>query len=208
MAHSLSGPPSPGQLALPAALGTRWSPCRRPSRDAQTEDLRSPTSTGLGRGVAAPFARRRPNRVNMRALGHVRPSTAFSRMSYDSHGSNSRSANERQVAVPQLQTRSDRDSTHISPYADSTVITRNRTEQNSLQQTRTVQWSRETVQRTCNTRDRTAYSDGRERYGCSLARGGRVAVRVDNRERMAACGDGSERVAACGNDAERSVGQR
>ena len=38
------------------------SPCRRPSRDAQTEDLRSPTSTGLGRGVAAPFARRRPNR--------------------------------------------------------------------------------------------------------------------------------------------------
>ena len=62
MAHSLSGPPSPGQLALPAALGTRWSPCRRPSRDAQTEDLRSPTSTGLGRGVAAPFARRRPNR--------------------------------------------------------------------------------------------------------------------------------------------------
>ena len=46
-------------------------------------------------------------------------------------------------------------------------------------------------------RDRAAYSDGRERYGCSLARGGRVAVRVDNRERM-----------ACGNDAERSVGQR
>ena len=62
VANSLSGPPSPGQLALPAALGTRWSPCRRPSRDAQTEDLRSPTSTGLGRGVAAPFARRRPNR--------------------------------------------------------------------------------------------------------------------------------------------------
>ena len=62
VANSLSGPPSPGQLALPAALGTRWSPCHRPSRDAQTEDLRSPTSTGLGRGVAAPFARRRPNR--------------------------------------------------------------------------------------------------------------------------------------------------
>ena len=56
------GLPHTGQLALPAALGTRWSPCRRPSRDAQTEDLRSPTSTGLGRGVAAPFARRRPNR--------------------------------------------------------------------------------------------------------------------------------------------------
>ena len=72
VANSLSGPPSPGQLALPAALGTRRSPCRRPSRDAQTEDLRSPTSTGLGRGVAAPFARRRPNR------GHAHLSAAGS----------------------------------------------------------------------------------------------------------------------------------
>ena len=51
-----------GDETVPKSPETWWSPCRSPSRDAQTEDLRSPTSTGLGRGVAAPFARRRPNR--------------------------------------------------------------------------------------------------------------------------------------------------
>ena len=117
VANSLSGPPSPGQLALPAALGTRRSPCRRPSRDAQTEDLRSPTSTGLGRGVAAPFARRRPNRGGAHwARTGLRSSTAdadcFRTLAY---GSNLKKCERR---TGRDATASDTLGQRLSPYAD------------------------------------------------------------------------------------------
>ena len=61
--YSLSGPPSSRHdRHRQSGRNTQTVAVPRPSRDTQTEDLRSPTSTGLGRGVAAPFARRRPNR--------------------------------------------------------------------------------------------------------------------------------------------------
>ena len=99
------GLPHTGQLALPAALGTRWSPCRSPSRDAQTEDLRSPTSTGLGRGVAAPFARRRPNR------GHVKYSCAPGLLFFRTLSVKFEKCERKtgRGATARLQTRSDRD---------------------------------------------------------------------------------------------------
>ena len=103
---------------------------------------------------------------------HPQPSATFSTLAKaekQRYGSKLRSTKGSQCYG--FRHRSDRDFA-IRLYTDSAVVTRDRTEQN-LQQTRTVQWSRETVQRTCNIR---------AMLSCATAWG-----------MSAACGDGSER---------------